>query len=125
MATLLEEHAREKAGMSENWRVYRFECFPKNGEKILYFELTGAVVPFYTRGEKKGKPNWSREDITTKHVVVLPVDEHDEWTRKWEQKTGKCANCQGSGKELEGCGIHGTTYRCCRKCHGEGLTKVL
>lgn len=40
-------------------------------------------------------PNWDKRDPATEITAYFTPAEHKEWTRQWEQETGKCADCLG------------------------------
>lgn len=123
--TLYEVHVREKYGLPAAWKAYRFEILPHSQSAKAWIQLTGIVAPAKTRGARKGDPNWGKGDPSTRQVLTIAVVEHDEWLRGWENKTGKCHSCQGEGKELASCGIHGTTYRTCYRCGGTGWKPII
>jgi len=120
--TLLEEHAREKAGMPPGWRAFRYEAFPHTVKvPTQYIEIVGAVVPLRTRGPNIGRPNWRRLDKATRRTIVILPAEHDLWIAEWETATGKCSNCTGSGRTISRVSIvDGTEYAQCAKCKGTG-----
>jgi hypothetical protein len=118
---LYEVHAREKAGMPEEWKVFRWECFPKSGqEETIYVEVTGAVALIkYQSGPRKGKTNWSK--CSSRKTVVLPVEAHKQWCDEWERRTGLCQECTGTGELLKRVSVKdGVEYRPCGKCRGTG-----
>ena len=118
LATLLDEHAREKGGHPADWHVFRYECQPPGGETIFY-ALTGMVAPPLSRGPMKGRPNWKRGDRDTEAKVYIKVEEHREWLAAWEARTGLCSECAGAGEEMASWSRdNGTVMRPCRKCKG-------
>ena len=120
MINLYEEHAREKAGLSNEWQAYRFETFPHTGE-ALYIEVTGAVAPQKQRGKYKGRPNWRKLDKSTLATIVLPMIEHTAWVRDWEARTEKCSRCVGEGQVMASYSVEsGMTYKECPMCQGTG-----
>lgn len=121
-ANLLEEHAKSKEGLPSTWRAFRWECLPHDGtHEPIYYALTGAVCEaVIQRGKNKGRAAWAKRDKRTQRTVNISVHEHREWLAAWEQRTGKCSECIGSGKTLASAGINGVTYRECHKCHGTG-----
>jgi len=121
---LHEEHARDKYGLPPEWTAAQWECFPGTpGEPTLYVQLIGAVYEPVTRGPRKGKPNWDKP-IGKKTTAILPVAEHDAWVRAWEQRTGKCSKCVGTGQTIARVSVQdGTEYRTCRTCGGTGRAK--
>lgn len=121
---LLEMQARERAGMPDTWRIFRWECFPKTfrPEDVIYIELSGAVVPPKLAGKYKGQPNWRRRDRSTERTIVITIPDANKWASEWSARTGKCDNCTGSGKVFHSWNHEtGTTYKTCRMCEGSGL----
>lgn len=119
---LYEEHAREKAGMPPEWQLFRWECFPKTADpgEFLYVEVTGAVaLQKFTKGRRKGQPNWGKS--SSRKLVVLPCADHEQWCAAWEQSTGKCQECVGTGEVFAGWSVDsGVRFRPCRKCTATG-----
>lgn len=73
-------------------------------------------------GKYKGMPNWRKLDKATEKTTYFSPDEHDEWLKQWEAKTGKCAECAGKGEVLARRSVaDGTTYKPCPKCGGSGF----
>ena len=62
----------------------------------------------------------SNESVELIRTAYIMVDEHKDWRRRWEIKTGKCSECTGEGETIASCGVDGTTYRTCFKCKGTG-----
>jgi DnaJ-class molecular chaperone len=52
--------------------------------------------------------------------VVITVDEVRQTRIRWENETGMCSHCGGSGQQVKSTGISGTTYRECISCDGTG-----
>ena len=116
---LYAEHAKEKAGLPANWRIYKWECFPKGGGETIYVAVTGAVCDHFKTGEHKDDRNWKLRDKTTERTVNLPCAEHDAWKLEWEKRTGKCERCTGTGEVMESWSVaHGLKNRTCPKCKG-------
>ena len=114
---LYAEHAKEKAGLPANWRIYQWSCFPKDGSETIYVAVTGAVCEHKKMtGPHKGETNWKLLDKATEKTVNLPVAEHEQWKLEWEKKTGKCSRCTGTGEVMES--WNGTKMRACLKCKG-------
>jgi len=51
---------------------------------------------------------------------VITADEVNQARIWWENETGLCSHCGGSGQQVRSTGIHGTTYRKCGACEGTG-----
>jgi hypothetical protein len=119
---LLEEQAREIAGMPSEWRVYLWESITASGGDG--YMLTGAIAPNLKSGKYKGLPNWKKRDGSTERKVFISRADQLRWTLEWEHKTGKCARCVGTGKTVACVSQEGTTYRDCATCHGTGHRHV-
>lgn len=118
---LLEECAREKAGMGDDWMPYSYKCLPEHPQKTELVEVIGAIAPLKMRGKLKGTRNWRKMDRTTKRTVYITLKEHAEWVKEWEKKTGKCATCRGTGNKWCGWSRNvGSRYKSCTKCQGSG-----
>lgn len=118
---LYQVHAIEKERLPSNWRVFRWEAFPKSGRgDCIYIAVTGAVCEYqYLKGKRKGHTNWHKRDAKTEVTVNLPVADHNAWKLEWEKRTGKCSNCTGTGEVMESWNVNtGTKYRTCPKCKG-------
>jgi hypothetical protein len=111
---LLEEHARELLQMPQTWGVYRFTCVPQINPTHVH--LYGAVAP-----DVDGKTDWKKMDKTSKREVLISHKDHAEWIKQWEVKTGKCAECKGTGKRWIGWGKDtGSRYKPCEHCKATG-----
>lgn len=118
---LLEQCAREKAGMGADWKPWAFECLPHHPQPTELVQVTGAVVPLKTRGKHAGRPDWNKKDKSTIRTVYITLKDHAEWVKEWERKTGLCANCEGSGEEWAGWSVaEGSKKRPCAKCGATG-----
>jgi hypothetical protein len=117
---ILNIQARTKANMPPQWELYQWQMLPRGGDYELA-EVTGAVAPLYTKGKRKGQHNWDKMDKTTRRTVYITIAENAAFIEQWQQETGKCANCEGSGKTLQSWHyINGATYRDCIECDGTG-----
>lgn len=122
---LLDECARDKAGMGDDWSPYSYKCLPEHPQETELVEVIGAVAPLKTRGKSKGSHNWDKMDRATKRTVYITLKEHAEWVKAWEVKTGKCATCRGTGQEWCGWGVTtGARYKECTKCQGVGKSNA-
>lgn len=112
--TLMEIHGKEKIGAPAGFEFWFFEKLPQIGPAQM-IKMIGAVAPVKTKGMNKGEPNWKKMDPATRREVYLEVEEHKAWISDWETKTGKCSECQGTGK-----GAGGLSDKTCRRCGGSG-----
>lgn len=125
MTNLLEIHAREKNGLPENWCIYAWERMPPPPMQHFYWQIKGAVAPPFKSGPRKGKKNWKRRDKATDKTVAITYEEHKAWLAAWEQRTGKCSNCEGDGKEWAGWSqAEGSRFRECSRCKGSGAAQT-
>lgn len=122
---LLEECAREKVGMKEDWITYSFRCLPEHPQKTELVEVVGAVVPMKTTGKEAGKPNWDKKDKTTIRTAYITLKEHADFVENWQIKTGLCSKCKGSAQEFWGWSADtGPKYRPCSKCGATGKSNI-
>lgn len=118
--TLMDEHARQKLGVSETWFPYHYEHV--DPDLIL---ITGMEAPLHERGKNRGHPNFRKGDRATKRKTGFSTREHYQFQCAWERSTGKCANCLGSGKTLASAHVNGDrTYRACFRCNSSGDAPV-
>ena len=120
---LLTEHAKDLLGMPPEWDAYEFEAIVRTADNSAakLIRVVGAVAPPKTRGKYKGLPNWDKRDPATEKTAYFTPEEHEEWTRQWEQKTGKCAECLGRGEKMAGwSAASGARYKPCDKCGATG-----
>lgn len=122
MANLYEEYAREKAGQTEEWEMYAWECFPKSrNEPPLYYQVKGGIPTLYVKGPQKGKANW-RGPIREEQTVIIPVNDYAAYVPVWERKNNKCHECKGTGQYWTGWSRDaGNRYEDCRYCNATGL----
>lgn len=118
---LWAEHAKEKARLQDDWRIFKWKCFPENSLETIYFEVTGAVCKTLKRN---GEPDWRTRDRTTECVVNLPKAEHEAWKTAWSERTGICNVCCGERQVCIGWSVKdGPRYRLCGECNATGLFK--
>ena len=97
------------------WRWCELDGHDKPEDFIL---VRGAIpVGEYKSGKKKGRTKWPKELQT----IWLRRREMDQVACDWEQETGKCHRCDGSGQECCGWSVKdGKSYRQCSRCGGVG-----
>jgi hypothetical protein len=107
--------ARRVHGLPDDWRPKIYEALDRG----LGFALRGAVpIGSYSRGPRKGRPKWPR--LAELQRVVITADEMRQARIWWENETGLCSYCGGSGQQVKSIGISGTTYSQCISCDGTG-----
>ena len=117
---LLEQQAREKAGMPDTWHVWLWENIGPPG-KCVVRKLTGVIAPPFASGPRKGRPNYAKKDKTTEREIYITPDEESDWKACWSKKTGLCYRCAGNGKlPWRSSRENGTEYRECSDCNGTG-----
>lgn len=102
---------RKKLGLDAPWTVYRWELI-EEGTWLLHLAEQGE----FTKGPRKGKAKWGKENRrATATLVDLRAAEAE------FEATGKCHQCGGSGAEWAGWHhITGTRYKECHRCSGTG-----
>lgn len=123
----MDAACREKYGLHAEWEGYRFECRPpgaSNGN-YEYVEIVGVVAPRKSRGPNKDRRDWKRADKSTERTCVLSFDEWHKWKQEWEQRTGKCSECEGAKKVCVYAHANGERrFATCRKCNGTGAMQA-
>lgn len=118
---LLSIHAREKAGMPEDWEAYAFDLKPPYDDPRSFYEVKGAVAPRIGRGPNRGERNWRRMDCSTDRTVYIQRCEQEAWERDWERRTGNCRHCLGKGTRVVGGSVEGgPILEPCDPCGGRG-----
>lgn len=112
--------ARRVHGLPADWQPRIYGCLDRG----LGFYLRGAVpIGTYSRGPRKGKTKWP--PLGQLQRVVITADEVRQARIWWENDTGLCSHCGGSGQQVKSVGINGTTYRTCISCEGAGTAMHL
>jgi len=111
------EIAKSKAKM-HGWTPFLWQAI---GEDAVL--ITGGVSRPLLSGPRKGKPTWPKPH----EQVVVTDTEIKIYERRYEQKTGKCAQCDGTGQIWIGWSAGGGhRYRSCSRANCDGGTlKVL
>lgn len=107
--------ARHVHGLPHDWLPRIYSALDRG----LGFELRGSVpIGTYSRGPRKGRPKWPR--LAELQRVVITADEVRQARIWWENETGLCSHCGGSGQQVKSIGMSSTTYRQCISCDGSG-----
>lgn len=110
---ILERVARRKLKEPLSWRAHSVEALGSGGEVCVVKGCVSSGV--FTKGPRKGRP---RYDGVTKTEAVTQA-EHDSECLTYQEETGHCWRCQGTGQEAWGWSAEaGTNYRACRHCSG-------
>ena len=109
--------AQRRHGKPDGWQWLRLDAHNKPEG---YFEVVGAVpVGTYRSGKRKGRPKWDRK---TAEMIWMRDDDLVETKRLWGIETGKCAECQGTKKQVKSVSVvDGVTYQQCKTCQGTGV----
>ncbi len=119
MASLYEDHAKELAGVGDEYRMASWKhklARGKNPERLCV-EL--IVAPLLADGTVA----WKYSVSSTRMKVEYTFPEHDAWVLQWEQKTGRCSQCSAKNPGQEWVGwnhITGTQFKVCSRCNGTG-----
>jgi len=107
--------ARRVHGLPADWQPRIYGCLDRG----LGFYLRGAVpIGTYSRGPRKGRPKWP--PLGQLQRVVITPDEVKQARIWWENETGLCSHCGGTGQQVKSTGINGTVYQVCVSCGGTG-----
>ena len=113
------EEQRIAHGLPDGWRFFRVESLSHG--KTLYMLFTGAVAPLCEKGNRKGKPDWKKRDKKTERQLIISLEDSKRWMAAWEQRTGLCSDCTGTGEVFLSWNIDtGTKMAQCHKCSGTG-----
>lgn len=81
--------ARER-GMPDGWRWYQLEARPKVwaanvlDRAMAVVLVRGAVcTAVFTRGPRKGRPNWNKRDRATDCEIVISLADYDARAEAW------------------------------------------
>ena len=104
-------------GMPEGWTWRVLDGYKKPPG---YTEVKGAApIGKYTRGPRKGEPKWPKAEVYD--ILWIKDSEFDETKRLWEEETGKCSTCYGTGQEHVGWSkAEGSKHKPCEKCNATG-----
>jgi hypothetical protein len=115
MLDLFNLTARRVHDMPEGWRWFSLDSYNKPED---FIEVKGAIpCGVITRGPRKGSPKWPKEYDT----LWIRRRDMDRVALEWEQETGKCYKCEGTGQEFAGWSTDkGSRTRECSRCTASG-----
>lgn len=89
-----------------------------------FIELSGSIpIGTYQRGPRKGRLKFPTQSNYQR--VIITRDDVADARRRWEDETGLCSWCNGTGQEIAGISAAtGAKYRACRACSGTGKAKT-
>lgn len=120
-SSLYLEYLKSRYDIPDGWAIYKW----KGVGRPSRYELTGIVPRLYTRGPRKGMPNYGGGDKTTKATYTVILTEYDAWCEQWERDNQSCMACLGIGLVVASRHIVGVTEYCvgadCPRCAGTGV----
>lgn len=113
----------KKRGMPDGW-VWKKVEVRGEGDHVIFL-LTGAVcTEKFQSGKRAGQLNWDKRDRSTEHELVITRRELEGAKLAWEQQTGKCSRCTGTGKTTKSAredeGRLVRELQTCVRCGGTG-----
>jgi hypothetical protein len=115
----MEQYAREKFNLSPKWRWIYLKC--KGETPNDYVEIKGGIYDhLIERGPRKGSTNYKIPEPGSEITVSVMHLDYARWLVAWEDETGFCCKCNGTGRRVAGIGQDGTKYIDCRPCGGTG-----
>lgn len=111
--------ARHRHGLPPTWQWRQIESLDGG-----FIQLSGSIpIGNYQSGPRKGRPKFPAKSIYQR--VIITRDDVADARRRWEDETGLCSWCGGTGQEIAGTSAAtGTKYRTCRACGGTGKAKT-
>lgn len=108
------EVAERKAG--NGWKTYKWQAAGR--DNVLTGRKPGGL---FTRGPRKGKPNYRHKDSGPISVIVVSEAELFETAKRYEDEIGKCWNCKGHGEGFAGWSAkEGVRLKPCKRCSATG-----
>jgi hypothetical protein len=103
--------------VSSDWRLLEMSC---RDVPDGYLRMKGAIpTGVYRSGKRKGRCKFPKQLDT--HWITDADVESTKFI--YEQTTGKCHECEGTGKSWCGWGVDtGHRYKDCPRCNASGVT---
>jgi len=106
--------------LPENFQFYKFECFPKDANRVIYVEFTGGLCRKLKSGKRKGQ--WGYRGATDVRKFAVTIEDGEKMELQYESIFGKCHPCGGKGEVMASWSIaDGMVMRMCRRCGGTGV----
>lgn len=115
----IDEYMRRTYVLPKNWQATRLSVSPQKSRNF-------PAVPsgqIYVYGAVYTEPEVSKKTIVRGTLFERFIESSalDEFKKNWEIETGRCSECEGTGKKIASSSINnGTTYRDCKICGGSG-----
>lgn len=120
---ILRWHLKRAHHLPEAFDFFRWQCFPLNSLRTIYYEIEGGIAPLLKSGPRKGKPNWRK--VTNCKVFHVTPEEYVAIADAYEKETGNCTECAGRGEVFARWAAgEGTTYKQCHVCSGMGKCEL-
>jgi hypothetical protein len=89
-----------------------------------FIQLSGSIpIGTYQSGPRKGRPKFPTQSNYQR--VIITRDDVADARARWEDETGLCSWCDGTGQETAGTSVTaGTKYQTCRACGGTGKAQI-
>lgn len=114
----LEQQTREMYGLPAEWQVVVWKAIEIKNERIGV-QVQGGIYPEkITRGPRKGRTNYKKPTVGSELTCTITEAQQKEWWAVWENETGLCGKCEGTGVVFGGWNHEkGTTLRECKACN--------
>lgn len=111
------EYVREVMHLPSGWRISSWRAVSGG------VDVEGACYPkVKTRGKYKGETDWRVTTPGTSIKMTVLAARFAEWSAAWENRTGLCSKCSGSGEVFASWHHeHGTKMKTCFRCGGSGI----
>lgn len=110
---MLEEYAREKLGKTQKWEQYNWRVL--GDDDFRYAVIEGCIPDVDLLGEQ----DWSRR--VDHGVIAVTMVDLVAWMKAWQERTGLCAECHGTGEVFASWDYEaGTEMKVCEVCQGTG-----
>lgn len=123
----IQEIAIKKAGVPGDWRPFEIEMgrdIPGSNVPPGMYRCVGAIC---TIGAD-GLPDWPKTKKAMKFLATVWISEEElsSYVSAWEEETGQCSKCLGSGQQWNGWSmLAGTKFKTCTKCGGSGKSEAI
>jgi hypothetical protein len=112
---------RERFGLSERWQWCELESGFPSSPKVpggTVWVRGGEPTRTFTKGKRRGQPDWKDVPLRT---LFYTCEEFKAWQKSWEDKTGDCSQCHGTGNRWMGWNRNtGDKLEPCDKCGATG-----
>lgn len=116
-----EQFLIERMGLPPEWQAYQWEALGEPGN-ATGVRLSGGVFRHtIQRGPRKGRTDYGKPEPFSEVTATVSLVEYETWQRKWQNETGLCFECEGTGVVFAGWDHKkGTRHRGCGACGASG-----